>query len=57
MANPALTDMLSGILLYLFKKNTNIGAVNNRAVTYPGLGAILKARVFAVIKAVLKPII
>ena len=41
-------------MLYLLKAMTNSGDVSSKAVTYPGLGAIRRARFFAVIKAALK---
>lgn len=51
---PALSEKSSGILLYLFIIITKNGAVSNKAVTYPGLGAIRRASVLAVIRAALK---
>ena len=56
MQKPAFTDILSGILLYLFKAKTKRGAVNKIAVTYPGFAAMRKAKVLAIMRMLLKVI-
>ena len=55
--NPAFTEILSGILLYLLKANTKSGDVSSRAVTYPGFGAERRAKVLVIIKIALKDMI
>jgi len=57
MQKPALTEMLSGILLCLFRIYTNIGADKTKATTYPGFGARRIAIVFDAIRSVEKPMI